>query len=91
MFIFKYVFNYIVNMVSKTLTITEEVYHILKEIKRKNESFSNLLRRLAMEVNGQKLDAFFGKWEMNDQEYKDIQDQINSQKIQYNADKVKFD
>ncbi|MHA1647518.1 MAG: antitoxin VapB family protein [Promethearchaeota archaeon] len=77
-------------MVSKTLTITEEVYHILKEIKRENESFSNLLRRLAMEVNGQKLDAFFGKWEMNDQEYKDIQDQINSQKIQYNADKVKF-
>ncbi len=65
-------FNYMFIMVSKTLTITEEVYHILKELKRKNESFSNLLRRLAMEVNGQKLDAFFGKWEMNDQEYKDI-------------------
>ena len=78
-------------MVSKTLTITEEVYNILKEIKRKNESFSNLLRRLAMEVNGQKLDAFFGKWEMNDKEYKEIQDRIRSQKIQYNAEKVKFD
>ena len=78
-------------MASKTLTITEEVYHILKEIKRKNESFSNLLRRLAMEVNGQKLDAFFGKWEMNDKEYKEIQDRISSQKIQYNAEKVKFD
>ena len=88
---FKYMVNYIFIMASKTLTITEEVYHILKELKRENESFSNLLRRLAMEVNGQKLDAFFGKWEMNDQEYKEIQDRITSQKIQYNTKKVKFD
>lgn len=84
-------FNYMFIMASKTLTITEEVYHILKELKRKNESFSNLLRRLAMEVNGQKLDAFFGKWEMNDQEFKEIQDRIGSQKIQFKPEKVKFD
>ena len=88
---FKYRVHEIFIMASKTLTITEEVYHILKELKRENESFSNLLRRLAMEVNGQKLDAFFGKCEMNDQEYKEIQDRINSQKIQYNTKKVKFD
>jgi len=84
-------FNYIFIMVSKTLTITEEVYYILKELKRKNESFSDLLRRLAMQVNGQKLDAFFGKWKMNDQEYKEIKDRINSQKIDFKTEKVKFD
>ena len=84
-------FNYVFIMVSKTLTITEEVYYILKDLKRKSESFSDLLRRLAIQINGQKLDAFFGKWEMNDQEYKEIQDRISSQKIYYNAEKVKFD
>ncbi|KKM17939.1 hypothetical protein LCGC14_1670670, partial [marine sediment metagenome] len=47
-------------MTSKTITITEEVYQLLKLIKKKDESFSELLRRLAMSVNGQKLESFFG-------------------------------
>lgn len=59
-------------MVLKTLTITEDVYEILKKLKRKDESFSELLKRLAMQVNGQNLNAFFGKWEMKDQEYEKL-------------------
>ncbi|MHA1302016.1 MAG: antitoxin VapB family protein, partial [Candidatus Helarchaeota archaeon] len=38
-------------MASKTITITDEVYQLLKSLKREKESFSELLKRLAMRVN----------------------------------------
>jgi len=39
-------------MASKTIKITEDVYQLLKKLKKKNESFSDLLRRLANQANG---------------------------------------
>jgi len=78
-------------MVSKTITITEDVYQLLKLLKKQDESFSELLRRLAMQVNGQKLEAFFGLWDINDQEYKEIQEEIKRNLIPFNGKKRKFD
>ncbi|HEC40377.1 hypothetical protein LCGC14_0907780 [marine sediment metagenome] len=78
-------------MVSKTITITEEVYKILKLLKKQDESFSELLRRLAMSVNGQNLEHFFGSWELNDQEYKDIQEEIKGNQLPFNEKKRSFD
>lgn len=78
-------------MTSKTLTITEDVYLLLKNLKQTGESFSDLLRRLAFQVNGQNLDAFFGGWEMSDEEYKNIQKQIKLKAIPFNIEKVEFD
>ena len=78
-------------MASKTITITEDVYQLLKLLKKQDESFSELLRRLAMQVNGQKLEAFFGLWDMNDQEYKEIQEEIKRNLIPFNGKKRKFD
>ena len=78
-------------MVSKTITITEDVYQLLKLLKKQDESFSELLRRLAMQVNGQKLEAFFGLWDINDQEYKEIQEEIKRNPIPFNGKKRKFD
>ena len=78
-------------MTSKTLTITEDVYLLLKNLKQNGESFSDLLRRLAFQVNGQNLESFFGGWEMNDEEYKNIQKQIKLKAIPFNIEKVKFD
>lgn len=78
-------------MVSKTITITEEVYKILKKLKKKNESFSELLKRLALQVNGQKLNNFFGTWDMNDQEYKQIQKKIKNTLIPFNSEKRNLD
>ena len=78
-------------MASKTITITEDVYQLLKSLKKQDESFSELLRRLAMQVNGQKLEAFFGLWDINDQEYKEIQEEIKRNLIPFNGKKRKFD
>ena len=78
-------------MASKTITITEDVYQLLKLLKKQDESFSELLRRLAMQVNGQKLEAFFGLWDVNDQEYKEIQEVIKRNQIPFNGKKRKFD
>ncbi|MHA1275521.1 MAG: antitoxin VapB family protein [Promethearchaeota archaeon] len=78
-------------MVSKTITITDEVYQLLKSLKRENESFSELLKRLAMQVNGQKLEKFFGAWDIDDKEYADIQEKIKRSIIQFNKNKAKID
>jgi len=74
-------------MASKTITITEEVYQLLKLIKKQDESFSELLRRLAMSVSGQKLENFFGSWDLNDQEYEEIQEEIKRNQIPFNGKK----
>jgi predicted CopG family antitoxin len=78
-------------MTSKTITITEEVYQLLKLLKKQNESFSELLRRLALSVNGQKLENFFGSWDLNDQEYKEIKEEIKNNQILFNGKKRRFD
>ncbi len=78
-------------MASKTITITEEVYELLKLLKKQDESFSELLRRLSMSVNGQKLENFFGSWDLNDQEYKEIQEEIKLNQIPINGKKRRFD
>ena len=59
-------------MASKTLTITEDVYHNLKDLKQNGESFSKLFKRLITNNNGQYLEEFFGAWKMDDDEFKKI-------------------
>ena len=77
-------------MASKTITITTEVYELLKGVKQKQESFSDLLRRLVHQINGQKLADFFGAWEMDDKEYDEIQKKIHSIP-KFRLEKVNFD
>ena len=38
-------------MTTKTISIKEDVYDLLKSIKRKDESFSDLLKRLTVKQN----------------------------------------
>lgn len=62
-------------MASKNISIREEVYNKLKEIKREDESFSDLFLRL---LNSQKQDIneLFGSWDLTDEEKRDIWDPI---------------
>jgi predicted CopG family antitoxin len=78
-------------MASKTITITEDVYKILKELKGPDESFSELLLRLANQVNGQKLEKFFGAWDIDDEEITTINQQIESARKHHSVQTVKFD
>ena len=77
-------------MPSKTITIEEEVYDLLKSIKRENERFSQLLYRLAERVNGQNLQKFFGKWDIDDEEMERIDKKIKKAREKFNPDKVKL-
>jgi predicted CopG family antitoxin len=56
--------NINLNMAVKTLTIKKDVYEELLKLKRKKESFSNLLSRLARNANSiEVLEAIRGKVE----------------------------
>jgi len=44
-----------------------------------------------MSVNGQKLESFFGSWDLSDQEYKEIQEEIKLNQIPFNGKKRRFD
>ena len=56
----------------KTITIKDEVYRDLLKLKRKDESFTELFKRL---TEREKLDLtrFAGAWKMSDDEWKKIE------------------
>lgn len=78
-------------MASKTIKINKDVYQLLKSLKKEDESFSDLLRRLAMNRNGKILEDFFGSWDIDDYEYEEIQKKIKRNIIPFNGKKGKFD
>ena len=62
-------------MVSKTLSVTEDVYYLLAREKIKSESFSQVIKRL-VKTRG-KLTECAGLWEnLSDKDIKEIKDQI---------------
>ncbi len=66
-----------IHMVSKNISITEEVYSKLLTIKGENESFSELFLRL---LEGQKLniEKSFGAWNLSKEEKEKIWDKISN-------------
>ncbi|MHA1300647.1 MAG: antitoxin VapB family protein [Candidatus Helarchaeota archaeon] len=62
-------------MGSKNISITEEVYNLLKKLKLEGESFSDTIRRLA-KSKGQ-ISEFAGLWsDMSDEKLQDIIQEI---------------
>lgn len=63
-------------MASKNISIKEDVYKKLLQIKHDNESFSDLLLRL---LKNQKtlLEKSFGAWDLSEDEKKEIWDDIS--------------
>ncbi len=60
-----------VDMASKTISITEEIYNRLITLKGKNESFSQLFNRM-ISLYQKNLNESFGAWEMSEEEYIEI-------------------
>ncbi|MBS3137736.1 hypothetical protein J4232_04845 [Candidatus Woesearchaeota archaeon] len=48
------------DMALKTLTITKEAYNEINSLKKNNESFSELFKRLKKERRANNIDRFFG-------------------------------
>ena len=55
------------HMTTKTLTIREEAYEALAKLKRKDESFSDVILRLTKRAV--RLGDWFGIWPMTDEEH----------------------
>lgn len=63
-------------MVTKTITITEKAYHLLKRNKLPGESFSEALLRI-LDQN-RSLDDLFGAWDGDEDEWTQIQATLHS-------------
>ncbi len=61
----------------KTITITEEAYHLLSREKAPDESFSEVIKRLARE-RGSLRDSL-GGWRMSDEEEQEIFSSLGKQ------------
>ncbi|MBD3212798.1 MAG: hypothetical protein GF311_09340 [Candidatus Lokiarchaeota archaeon] len=66
-----------IDMPSKNISITEEVYNKLLKIKREDESFSELFLRL-LKIQKDKLESCFGGWNLSEKEKKEIWRDITS-------------
>ncbi|MHA1856200.1 MAG: antitoxin VapB family protein [Promethearchaeota archaeon] len=66
-------------MASKTISITEEVYNRLVKLKDKNESFSQLFQRM-LDVYHQNLKDCFGIWNISDEDYSTVWEDITYRK-----------
>ena len=58
-------------MGSKTISVNDDVYRELKEIKEENESFSELFHRL-ITIHHQNLEKSFGSWQLTKEEEEEI-------------------
>ena len=76
-------------MTSKTITVTEKAYEEIKRLKHPNESFSEVLIRLAHLSNGQNLEQFVGAWDIEDDEMEQIWQEI--QNVKKNSKKLSVD
>ena len=70
------------HMTSKNISITEDVYNKLLQIKKKDESFSELFLRL-LEIQKTKLEKCFGKWNLSEEEKDNIWDDITNRTGRY--------
>ena len=66
-----------IDMTSKNISITEDVYNKLLKIKRDGESFSELFLRL-LKIQKNTLEKSFGAWDLSEEEEKEIWEDIST-------------
>lgn len=52
----------------KTISLSDEAYESLTSLKRKGESFTDVVLRLCSKVPKRPLSSFAGSWDMTDEE-----------------------
>ncbi len=80
-----YVYIYMY-MGTKTISIIDEAYNALKMEKEKDESFSDIIIRLTK--NRSKLKESFGKWNVSDEEIKDIKNELKKSLKRFGKNEV---
>lgn len=64
-------------MAHKTITISDEAYEMLSGLKRRGESFTEVIKRVVDEVKTRPLSSFSGAWKGDKSELDEIQREIH--------------
>lgn len=67
----------------KTITISEEAYRILANLKKEKESFTQVIKRVLGDRAPRSLSGFAGRWEGSPQELEEIFGEIDLEWEQY--------
>ena len=65
-------------MAHKTITISEEAYEMLANLKKEGESFTEVIKRVLKEVKNRPLNSFSGSWKGDREELNEIQKEIQN-------------
>jgi predicted CopG family antitoxin len=65
-------------MAHKTITISEEAYEMLSDLKKEGESFTEVIKRVVKEVKTRPLNSFSGSWKGDSEELNEIQKEIQN-------------
>ena len=61
----------------KTISLSDEAYKMLASLKRKGESFTDVILRLCSKTSKKPLASFAGSWIMSDEEEREIFGEIS--------------
>jgi len=70
----------------KTISLSDEAYRRLASLKRKGESFTDVVLRLCSKTARKPLSSFAGAWIMSDEEEKEIFGEISELWRRYEED-----
>ena len=70
----------------KTISLSDEAYRRLAALKRKGESFTDVILRICSKTAGKPLSSFSGAWVMDSEEEKEIFGEISEMWKKYEED-----
>jgi len=69
----------------KTISLSDEAYRMLASVKRRGESFTDVIYRLCSRASKKPLASFAGAWTMSDREEKEVFSAISELWKEYEA------
>ena len=75
---------------TKIISLSDEIYEELSQLKQENESFTKLLKRFIEERKRRPLMDFFGKWPGDSKEIDSIKDVLRERRKTFKTKEISF-